>query len=85
MDDLQMRLEQKKTSRRKAKYQAERLSNEELLDLFPLPRYFQVHFSHLHEILDQTKTQIDELKKDNKRLEEKLDRLLSVLASEELW
>lgn len=85
MDEMRMRLESKKPSRRKPKYRAEQLSNEELLDLFPLPRYFQVHFSHLHENLDQTKHQIDELRKENKRLEEKLDRILSALAAEQMW
>ncbi|MCX7107578.1 MAG: hypothetical protein NTV66_08440 [Methylococcales bacterium] len=61
------------------------INNEEkLMDLFPLPRYFQIHFEHIHHnsydvqgklnhINQDIQDQLDELKKSLVRIEDKID------------
>ena len=61
------------------------IGTEELLELFPLPRYFQIHFTHIHENCERANSQLDELKQRIDRVEQKLDRLLAVLMQEQLY
>jgi len=60
-------------------YNFETLSSNELLSMFPLPRYFQVHFSHIHEKSAQNKSELSELQQQADRIEHKIDHLLSLL------
>lgn len=85
MEHLSMQLENKKARGQKEKdrYSVDSVSPEELHALFPLPRYFQIHFNHLHEKLAQTTQQTEELKQRMSRIEKKIDRLLAMMASEE--
>ncbi len=53
-----------------------------LLASFPLPRYFQIHFQHIHERTDQVHQELTELKIYVNNLETKLDALLMLLAHE---
>jgi hypothetical protein len=54
--------------------------HDDLLASFPLPRYFQVHFQHIHERTDDAHQELAELKIYMNKLESKLDRLLMLLA-----
>jgi len=64
--------------------------DDDLIDLFPLPRYFQVHFEHIHENSHDVKgklnhlnhdiqSQLDQLKQTLATVEGKLDRFIALL------
>jgi hypothetical protein len=53
--------------------------NDDLLSSFPLPRYFQIHFQHIHERTDNVHQELAELKLYVNKLETKLDALLLLL------
>jgi hypothetical protein len=53
--------------------------HDDLLASFPLPRYFQVHFQHIHERTDNINQELTELKVYVNRLEAKLDAMLILL------
>lgn len=53
--------------------------NDDLIDLFPLPRYFQVHFTHIHENTEVAQHKLDQLKQTLTKLETKLDRFIALL------
>jgi hypothetical protein len=55
-------------------------THDDLLASFPLPRYFQVHFQHIHERTDDVYQELAELKTYVNKLETKLDTLLMLLA-----
>ncbi len=63
--------------------------DDDLSDLFPLPRYFQIHFAHIHDkthdIQDQIdhldnglQGQLDQLKLSITNVENKLDRFITL-------
>ena len=63
---------------------------DDLIDLFPLPRYFQVHFEHIHDnsqdvqsklkhLNHDIQNQLDQLKQTLATVEEKLDRFIAIL------
>ena len=54
--------------------------DDDLIDLFPLPRYFQVHFQHTHENTDKLKSELSQLKDYVDKVDEKLERLLALLS-----
>jgi hypothetical protein len=54
-------------------------NNDDLLSSFPLPRYFQIHFQHIHERTDNVHQELAELKLYVNKLETKLDALLLLL------
>jgi hypothetical protein len=57
------------------------LSNDDdLIDLFPKPRYFQVHFQHIHEHNQQLQDELMQLKGTVAHLDEKLGCLLALLS-----
>lgn len=60
--------------------QYEQPANDDLLASFPLPRYFQVHFQHIHERTDAVHEELAALKIYVHQLESKLDTLLMLLA-----
>ncbi len=64
--------------------------DDDLIDLFPLPRYFQVHFEHIHDsthdvqgklthLTHDIQSQLDHLKETLAKVEGKLDRLNELL------
>ncbi|NOU21604.1 MAG: hypothetical protein HOO93_07390 [Methyloglobulus sp.] len=61
----------------------DRYSGEDngLIDLFPKPRYFQVHFQHIHEHNQQLQDELMQLKETVAHLDEKFGRLLTQLNS----
>lgn len=81
MDNIAVRGKHKKMPHRQAmhRYQFDAVDAEELQDLFPLPRYFQIHFNHIHENVERLEHQLDELKQSVSRVEDKLDQLLAGL------
>lgn len=78
MDTLSRRPKIKKTPQQQVvyDYRFDKIDSEEMLELFPLPRYFQIHFNHVHENCEQAKRQIDDLRQKLDRIEQKLDRFL---------
>jgi len=53
---------------------------DDLIDLFPLPRYFQVHFEHIHENSHDVKGKLNHLNHD---IQNQLDQLKQTLATVE--
>lgn len=53
--------------------------DDDLIDLFPLPRYFQVHFEYLHDNSQELKIQLNQLKQSLARVEAKLDRFFALV------
>ncbi len=54
--------------------------NDDLIDLFPLPRYFQVHFQHVHENTYDIQSELVQLKDYVAKVDEKLERLMALLS-----
>jgi hypothetical protein len=54
-------------------------SDDDLIDCYPRPRYFQVHFQHLHENNQQLHEELAQLKASVAQVDEKLGRLLALL------
>jgi hypothetical protein len=52
---------------------------DDLIDCYPRPRYFQVHFQHLHEHNHQLQDELAQLKASVAQVDEKLGRLLALL------
>ncbi|MFZ2169354.1 MAG: hypothetical protein WAW61_06895 [Methylococcaceae bacterium] len=63
---------------------------DDLIDLFPLPRYFQIHFEHIHDnshevqgklthLNHDLQSQLDQLKQTLAKVEDKLDRFIALL------
>ena len=52
---------------------------DDLIDLFPLPRYFQVHFEHIHENTHALSRDVVQLKQALAKVDEKLERLLALI------
>jgi hypothetical protein len=52
--------------------------DDDLIDLFPLPRNFQVHFQHMHENTNETKSELAQLKDYVAKVDERLERLLAL-------
>lgn len=53
--------------------------DDDLIDLFPLPRYFQVHFQHVHENTHDLQDELVQLKDYVAKVDEKLERLMALL------
>ena len=73
--------QERKRSSKPPKIPEERRVHEgdDLLDLFPLPRYFQVHFQHVHENSRDIQAQMMQLKEYVTQVDVKLDRLTALL------
>ncbi|NOU21245.1 MAG: hypothetical protein HOO93_05555 [Methyloglobulus sp.] len=54
--------------------------DDSLLELFPKPQYFQVHFQNLHEHNQQLHEELAQLKDTVAKTDEKLGRLLALLS-----
>lgn len=81
MDDFSKRPKKKNLLRKQDNvyYDFDSVDIEELLAEFPLPRYFQIHFSHVHENCEQVKQQFNDLSQRIERIEKKLDRVLAAM------
>ena len=66
------------------------IKEDDLIDSFPLPRYFQVHFEHIHDnthdvqgklthLNHDIQSQLDHLKETLATVEGKLDRFIELL------
>lgn len=53
---------------------------DDLIDLFPRPRYFQVHFQHVHENSHDLQGELVQLKDYVAKVDEKLERLMALLS-----
>jgi hypothetical protein len=73
--------QERKRSSKPPKIPEERRVHEgdDLLDLFPLPRYFQVHFQHVHENARDIQAQMIQLREYVTQVDVKLDRLTALL------
>jgi plasmid replication initiation protein len=73
--------QERKRSSKPTKMLEERRVHEgdDLLDLFPLPRYFQVHFQHVHENAKDIQAQMIQLREYVTQVDVKLDRLTALL------
>ena len=69
-------------------------NKEDLIDLFPLPRYFQVHFDHIHDKTDAIEqkinhvnqdlcSQLEQLKQSLGVVENKLDLFFAILHNQD--
>jgi hypothetical protein len=54
--------------------------NDDLIDLFPLPRYFQVHFQHVHDNSHDLQGELAQLKDYVAKVDEKLERMMALLS-----
>ncbi|MGR9014943.1 MAG: hypothetical protein ACU83U_15005 [Gammaproteobacteria bacterium] len=54
--------------------------DNDLIDLFPQPRYFQVHFQHVHENTHDLQGELVQLKDYVAKIDEKLERLMTLLS-----
>jgi len=54
--------------------------DDDLIDLFPLPRYFQVHFQHVHDNAHDLQAELSQLREYVAKVDEKLDRLMALLS-----
>jgi hypothetical protein len=53
--------------------------DDDLIDLFPLPRYFQLHFEHVHKNTHDLQGELVQLKDYVAKVDEKLERLVALL------
>ncbi len=53
----------------------------QLIESFPMPRYFQIHFEHVHSNVETMHKEIIQLRQYAVQLEEKLDKALDLLNS----
>lgn len=51
----------------------------DLIDSFPLPQYFQVHFQHVHENTHDLQEELMQLKDYVAKVDDKLERLMAIL------
>ena len=82
MTTLKCLQENKQNSKNKPPVDPEKRSikkEDDLLDLFPLPRYFQVHFEYIHDNTNELQIQINQLKETLEKVEGKLDRFIALL------
>lgn len=59
--------------------QIDLLDHDALIELFPLPRYFQIHFQHAHDNADLLRKEVNQLKQYIASMETKLDKLLTLI------
>jgi hypothetical protein len=56
---------------------------DDLVANFPSPRYFQVHFQHIHENNHQLRSELAQLKDSVAQADNKIERLLALLSPED--
>jgi hypothetical protein len=54
-------------------------STDDLINRFPFPRYFQVHFQHIHENNLQLRNELTQLKDSVAQADKKIELLLALL------
>ncbi|MGZ5054011.1 MAG: hypothetical protein ACXWAT_03585 [Methylobacter sp.] len=55
-------------------------AEDEPINLFPQPRYFQVHFQHVHENAHDLRGELAQLKDYVTKVDEKLERVMALLS-----
>lgn len=55
-------------------------AEDELINLFPQSRYFQVHFQHVHENAQDLQRELAQLKNYMVKVDEKLEHVLALLS-----
>jgi hypothetical protein len=53
--------------------------DDDIIDLFPLPRYFQLHFEHAHQNIHDLQSELVQLKEYVAKVDEKLECLVALL------
>lgn len=56
------------------------ISDDEIIELFPLPKYFQIHFEHGHDNLHELNIDVAEIKCSIAQLDKKLDQLINLMS-----
>lgn len=74
-----LKLVQKSKNPKNPKVRSIKKAEDDLIDLFPLPRYFQVHFQHVHENTHDLQGELVQLKDYVAKVDEKLERLMVLL------
>jgi hypothetical protein len=54
--------------------------SDDLIDRFPNPRYFQVHFQYIHDNNLQLRNELAQLKDSMAQADKKIERLLALLS-----
>jgi hypothetical protein len=54
--------------------------DDDLIELFPQPHYFQVHFQHMHENTHELKSELAKLRDYVATVDKKLERLMVLLS-----
>ena len=54
--------------------------DDDLIGLFPQPRYFQVHFQHVHENTYDLQNELAQLKDYVAKVDGKLERMMALLS-----
>ena len=54
--------------------------DDDLIGLFPQPRYFQVHFQHVHENTYDLQNELAQLKDYVAKVDAKLERMMALLS-----
>lgn len=75
-------VQKSKTEKTPAKISKDRSikTDDDLIDLFPLPRYFQVHFQHVHENTHDLQDELVQLKDYVAKVDDKLERMMALLS-----
>lgn len=60
-------------------YAANKQARNHVDALFPLPRYFQVHFEHIHNINTDVQKQVNQLNRQVDEVNAKLNWILNLL------
>jgi len=55
--------------------------DDDLIDSFPKPRYFQAHFQHIHENTHHLQNELAQLKSAIAQADKKIERLLALLSN----
>jgi hypothetical protein len=77
MQTVKLSLAPKSAAALKSRYSGK---DDGLINPFPKPQYFQVHFEHLHENTSQLQAELAQIKDTVAHLDEKLGRLLALLS-----
>lgn len=78
MQTLKLSFEPKSATALKGRYSGK---DDDLIEQYPKPQYFQVHFQHIHENNQQHHEELAQLKASVAQVDEKLGRLLALLSS----
>ncbi|NOQ35616.1 MAG: hypothetical protein GQ569_06940 [Methylococcaceae bacterium] len=55
------------------------ISEDEIIELFPLPKYFQIHFQNIHDNSHELKAELASVKQSIAQFDDKLEQVLKLL------